>query len=229
MEYEQNELNKSPNTIKEKDLAVSARFAPSWFDQYLSSEAKSFRCSPSTVFNSAEGEMNACRFCGATLAADTRLCEFCGAATELRTNVTVSAVESSAAADVVSSSGERGSKAMDTKLAGALTYLAGFVTGIVFLLLDPYKSNCFVRFHAFQSIFFNVAWIGFWIVWIILSAVLTPLTAGSFRLIAGPIVVILTLAGFGIWVLLMCEAYQQKLFSLPILGKFAAERAGVRL
>ena len=39
----------------------------------------------------------------------------------------------------------------------ALTYLAGFVTGIVFLVLDPYKSNSFIRFHAFQSIFFNVA------------------------------------------------------------------------
>ena len=80
--------------------------------------------------------------------------------------------------------GEAGSKTMDTNVVGALTYLAGFVTGIVFLVLDPYKSNSFVRFHAFQSIFFNVAWVAFWIVWMILSAVLTPLTAGVFGLIA---------------------------------------------
>ncbi len=42
---------------------------------------------------------------------------------------------------------------MDTNVVAALTYLVGFVTGILFLVLDPYKSNSFVRFHAFQSIF----------------------------------------------------------------------------
>ena len=93
-------------------------------------------------------------------------------------------VERSAAVGPCSPSGEAGSKTMDTNVVGALTYLAGFVTGIVFLVLDPYKSNSFVRFHAFQSIFFNVAWVAFWIVWMILSAVLTPLTAGIFGLIA---------------------------------------------
>jgi uncharacterized membrane protein len=118
---------------------------------------------------------------------------------------------------------------MDTNLVGALTYLAGFITGIIFLVLDPYKSNSFVRFHAFQSIFFNVAWIAFGILWMILSAVLTPLTAGVFGLIALPIMLIFSLAGFGIWLFLMYQAYQQKLFKLPIVGKFAAQHAGVRL
>jgi uncharacterized membrane protein len=141
----------------------------------------------------------------------------------------MSAVESSAAVGVISPFAETGSKTMDTNVVGALTYLAGFVTGIVFLVLDPYKSNSFVRFHAFQSIFFNIAWIAFWIVWMILSAVLTPLTAGIFGLIAVPLMLIFTVAGFGIWAFLMYQAYQQKLFKLPIVGKFAAEHAGVRL
>lgn len=118
---------------------------------------------------------------------------------------------------------------METNLVGALTYLAGFITGIVFLVLDPYKSNSFVRFHAFQSIFFNVAWVVFWIVWMILSAVLTPLTAGIFGLLALPAMLIFTLVGFGIWAFLMYQAYQQKLFKLPIVGKFAAQHAGVSL
>ena len=112
---------------------------------------------------------------------------------------------------------------------GALTYLAGFVMGVVFLEFDPYRSNSFIRFHAFQSILFNVAWVGFWIIWMILSAVLTPLTAGVFGLIALPLMLIFTLAGFGIWIFLMYQAYQQKLFKLPIVGRFAAEHAGVRL
>jgi uncharacterized membrane protein len=179
-------------------------------------------------FNPEEEEMSACLSCGTALAADTRFCQSCGSPTRIEIGVSPSAVESSAVA-VMPSSGERGSKSMETNLVGALTYLAGFVTGIVFLVLDPYKSNSFVRFHAFQSIFFNVAWIGFWIVWMILSAVLTPLTGGIFALIALPLMLIFTLTGFGIWLFLMYQAYQQKLFKLPVVGKFAAQQAGVRL
>jgi uncharacterized membrane protein len=173
--------------------------------------------------------MKACQSCGAALAADTRFCQSCGSPTELRTDAPASAVESPAAAAVMSPSGQAGSKTMDTNVVGALTYVAGFVTGIVFLVLDPYKSNSFVRFHAFQSIFFNVAWVAFWIIWMTLSAVLTPLTAGLLGLIALPVMLIFTLAGFGIWIFLMYQAYQQKLFRLPIVGKFAADQAGVRL
>ena len=172
--------------------------------------------------------MSACQSCGTALAADTRFCQTCGSPTELRADVPVSPVEGSAVV-VMPPSGETGSKAMDTNLVGALTYLAGFITGIIFLVLDPYKSNSFVRFHAFQSIFFNVAWIALWIVWMIVSAVLTPLTAGIFGLIAVPLMLLFTLAGFGIWIFLMYQAYQQKLFKLPVVGKFAAEHAGVRL
>ena len=173
--------------------------------------------------------MSACQSCGTALAADTRFCQSCGSPTKLGPDVPVSAIESPAGVAVMPPPGEAGSKTMDTNLVGALTYLAGFITGIIFLVLDPYKSNSFVRFHAFQSIFFNVAWIAFWIVWMILSAVLTPLTAGVFGFIALPLMLILSLAGFGIWLFLMYQAYQQKLFKLPIVGKFAAEHAGVRL
>ena len=173
--------------------------------------------------------MSACQSCGAVLTADTRFCQSCGSPTEIKVDVSTTPAEGSAAVAVMSPPGETGSKTMDTNVVGALTYLAGFLTGIIFLVLDPYKSNSFVRFHAFQSIFFNVAWVGFWIVWMILSAVLTPLTAGIFGLIALPLMLIFTLAGFGIWLFLMYQAYQQKLFRLPIVGKFAAEQAGVRL
>jgi uncharacterized membrane protein len=173
--------------------------------------------------------MSSCQSCGAALAADTRFCHSCGSSTEIKIAVPTTAVEGSASVAVMSPPGETGSKMMDTNVVGALTYLAGFLTGIIFLVLYPYKSNSFVRFHAFQSIFFNVAWIAFWIIWMILSAVLTPLTAGIFGLIALPLMLIFVVAGFGIWIFLMYQAYQQKLFKLPIMGKFAAEQAGVRL
>jgi uncharacterized membrane protein len=118
---------------------------------------------------------------------------------------------------------------MATNVAGALAYLAGFITGIIFMATEPYKSNSFIRFHAFQSIFFNVAWIAFWMVWMVISAILTPLTAGIFGLVALPVMLILALVGGGTWLFLIYQAYQQKLFRLPIIGKYAAQQAGVSL
>jgi len=173
--------------------------------------------------------MSACQSCGAALSADSRFCQSCGSPIELGADVSVQAVESSDGAAVVHPPVDSGSRPLETNLAGALTYLGGIVTGILFLALDPYKSNSFVRFHAFQSILFNVAWIAFGIVWMILSAVLTPMTAGRFGLFTRPMMLISMIAGAGIWIFLMYQAYQQKLFRLPIVGKFAAEYAGVRL
>jgi len=173
--------------------------------------------------------MSSCQSCGTALATDTCFCQSCGSPTEINVGVSPTAVEGPAAGAVMSPPGKTEPKMMDTNVVAALTYLAGFLTGIILLPLDPYKSNSFVRFHAFQSIFVNVAWIAFWIIWIIFSAVLTPLMAGVFGLIALPLILIFTVAGVGIWIFLMFQAYQQKLFKLPIVGKFAAERAGVRV
>ena len=171
--------------------------------------------------------MSFCQSCGTALVADTRFCQSCGSSTSLSEGVSVATSEGTVVA--MPSSGNIEQKTIDTNLVEALAYLAGLITGIIFLVLDPYKSNSFVRFHAFQSIFFNIAWVAFWIFWMIVSAVLTPLTAGVFGLIAVPLMLIFTLAGFGIWIFLMYEAYQQTLFKLPIVGKFAAKQAGVTL
>ena len=51
------------------------------------------------------------------------------------------------------------SGAMADNVASALCYLLGLITGIIFLVLEPYNKNPVVRFHAFQSIFLNLAWI----------------------------------------------------------------------
>src|ERR1035441_7001288 len=53
---------------------------------------------------------------------------------------------------------------MTDNAASALCYVLGLITGILFLVLAPYNQNKTIRFHAFQSIFLNVAWIAFWMV-----------------------------------------------------------------
>ena len=112
-------------------------------------------------------------------------------------------------------------------VAGALAYLVGAITGILFLVIDPFKNDRFVRFHAFQSIFFNLAWIAFWIVWMIVGIMLGAISHGLFFIIQLPINLLVTVGGFCIWIYLMYQAYQGKTFQLPIIGPLAAAQAGI--
>jgi uncharacterized membrane protein len=116
---------------------------------------------------------------------------------------------------------------LQANTAGALAYLAGIITGILFLVIDPYKSDRFVRFHAFQSIFFNVGWIALWIAWMIVGLVLGAVTKGLFFFIQLPIDVLLMVGGFALWVFLMYSAYQGKMTKLPVIGALAAKQAGI--
>jgi len=87
-------------------------------------------------------------------------------------------------------------------LAGALAYLLGPITGILFLVLE--KTNQFVRFHAMQS---TVLWIG----WVILSIALSilsgvvPVIGWIFGLILS---IVMSIGGFILWLVLMWKAYQ---------------------
>src|SRR6185437_4144872 len=80
-------------------------------------------------------------------------------------------------------------------------------------LIPISQTPSFVSMH-FNRFFLMSPGVAFWMIWMILSAVLTPLTAGIFGVIALPLMLIFTVAGFGIWAFLMCQAYQQKLFKL---------------
>jgi len=51
-----------------------------------------------------------------------------------------------------------GTSGMTDNVAGALCYLVGFITGIIFLVMEPYNKRPFVRYHAWQSIIFSVGW-----------------------------------------------------------------------
>ncbi|HTZ59821.1 MAG TPA: hypothetical protein VMB49_17050, partial [Acidobacteriaceae bacterium] len=116
---------------------------------------------------------------------------------------------------------------LQSNVAGALTYLAGIITAVIFLVIDPYKSDRFVRFHAFQSLFFNIAWIALWIVWTIIGVLLGTVTKGLFFIIQVPIDILLMVGGIVLWVFLMYSAYQRKMTKLPVLGELAVKQAGV--
>src|SRR5258708_5905672 len=96
-------------------------------------------------------------------------------------------------------------------LAAALSYLVGFVTGIIFLLVE--KENTFVRFHAMQS---TLLFLGIVAIDILLQIV--P--------ILGALVVVFVVIPVSaiLWLLLMYKAYQGEEFKLPVVGQMAADR-----
>jgi uncharacterized membrane protein len=107
---------------------------------------------------------------------------------------------------------EKTSTGLDANLAAALSYLLGFVSGAVFLVLE--KENRFVRFHALQSV---LAFGGVTLLWVLLNAV--PILG----FVVGVLIIIP--ASAIIWLLLMFKAYQGEEFKLPVVGPIAEERS----
>ncbi len=116
------------------------------------------------------------------------------------------------------------SSGMSNNMVGALCYFAWWVTGVIFLVIEPYKNDKFVRFHAFQAIFFSVALIPLYIIFVILGFVLGMMHLG---LLMFPLWLLLMVCIFGAWLFLMWKAYNNEQFKLPIIGDLAAKQAGV--
>lgn len=103
------------------------------------------------------------------------------------------------------------STSLAPNIAAMITYLLGFITGIIFIIIE--KENKFVRFHAMQSIIVSVALL-------ILSVVL-----GFVPVIGWLISIIIAPVTFVLWVILIYKAYNNEWFELPVIGKIAREQA----
>jgi uncharacterized membrane protein len=117
------------------------------------------------------------------------------------------------------------SSGMGNNVAGLLCYLFGWLGGLIFLLIDPYKTNRFVRFCAFQSIFMDVAMIAAAIAFSIVIFVLAAITHGIGGLV-GLLWPLIWLAYLGLKIFLMIKAYGNQEVKLPIIGDLAAKQAG---
>ncbi|MBA7663167.1 hypothetical protein ES703_71206 [subsurface metagenome] len=104
------------------------------------------------------------------------------------------------------------STGLEENVAGLLCYLAGWVTGLVFILLEP--ENKFVRFHAMQSIIvFGILTVASSVLWAI------PFIGWIIAIFLGPVTFIL-------WLVLMIKAYQGVKFKIPWAGDFAEKQVG---
>ena len=107
---------------------------------------------------------------------------------------------------------------MTDNVAGMLAYVT-IIPAIIFLVTEPYNKKPFIRFHAFQSIFFAVAWT---VLWIALSFIGAIPVLGWATLLIWPL---LGLGGLVIWIILLLKANQGKMFKLPVIGDMAEKQA----
>ena len=103
--------------------------------------------------------------------------------------------------------------------AGGLSYIT-IIPAILFLVVEPYKKSAFVRFHAWQSIFFYVAWaVAHILVQVVQNLVPTVifLTLTLWQLV--------DLAFFVVLVIVFVSAFNGKRFMLPLIGGLAEKQA----
>ncbi len=100
----------------------------------------------------------------------------------------------------------KSSTGLEENVAGFFCYLFGFVTGIVFLVVE--KESGFVKFHAKQS---TITFLGLFVLILLFGGV--P--------IIGALIFILSLI---LWLVLMIKALQGNRYLLPIVGKMAEEK-----
>jgi uncharacterized membrane protein len=146
-----------------------------------------------------EGVMAFCSACGQEIGT-ALFCPKCGASQGTST---------APAAAVAAASPTAG---LDENVAGLLCYILGWVSGLIFLLID---KRPFVKFHAAQSIAMSIAVFVLYFVLAIFMGLLHVVHLGFLAFMLYPL---LGLALFVLWVFVMYKAYQYEKFKLPIIG-----------
>ncbi len=151
-----------------------------------------------------------CSGCGAQIADGTTLCAACSSRT------------ATAGGPAVATTAPAGSGLADN-VAGMLAYIT-IIPAIIFLVMEPYNRNRFVKFHAWQNIFLHLAAVALWIVLMILTV------AASVVPIVGHLIVMLL--GFVVWVglvvvwvILLIKANAGQMYKLPVIGDLAEKQA----
>lgn len=158
-----------------------------------------------------------CAKCGATLSEGTTFCGSCG--------TPAGATGGGPAPAPGAPSPAAAGTGLTSNVAACLAYAMTVLTAILFLVLEPYNKDKFVRFHAFQSLFFGIGAVVLSIALMILTIVigLIPIIGWIIDLLLW---VAFCLGMFGAWIFLMYKAYNNEKYMLPFIGKLADEQAG---
>ena len=141
-----------------------------------------------------------CSHCGAENPDDARFCSKCGN----RVGAAATPTEDAAKSEAESSTG------LSANVAGLLCYVVGWITGIVFLILE--KKSTFVKFHAYQSIMtFGVLTVA-------------QLVLGWIPFIGWVLNILIGILMFILWIILMIQAGTGKMWKVPWAGDWAEKQ-----
>ncbi len=148
-----------------------------------------------------------CAKCGAQVAEGATFCSGCGAARG-----------SGGGAGAAAGTG------LDENVAGLLSYVVGWVTGLIFFVID---KRPFVKFHAAQSMVTFGAIFVLYMILAIFMSMTWMMGAGIIgTMVSFAVYPIIGIASLVAWVLCMVKAFQHERFKLPIIGDIAENIAG---
>ncbi len=107
---------------------------------------------------------------------------------------------------------EKSSTGLTANVAGLLCYVLGWISGLVFILIE--RESKLVRFHAIQSIY------------VFGTLTIANIILGWIPVVGGAFSWIISVIGLILWVILMIKAYQGTMYKLPWAGNLAEKRAG---
>lgn len=161
-----------------------------------------------------------CGSCGAD-AGGAAFCPKCGAPQGTVQGGAVAAPPPGSSAAASATAG------MEENVAGLLSYIFGWITGLIFLLID---KRPFVKFHAAQSIALNIAFFAIWIVFWFLAIILGFITTLIFHFPIGFLMAfllpVIAIAFFILFIFCMVKAYQHEKFKVPIIGNMVEKMIG---
>lgn len=140
-----------------------------------------------------------CVSCGSEIADNSNVCGKCGQP----------AFQASGGGTVAVAPAASG---LTDNIAGMLAYVT-IIPAIVFLLMEPYNRNRFIRFHSFQCIFLFVALVAIHLVLMIIP------------FIGWVISLLVDLGALVLWIVLLLKAYQGQKFKVPVIGDMAEKQA----
>lgn len=144
-----------------------------------------------------------CNMCGAQIADGASVCAACAAR-----------FPAGGPAPSVAQQG------MTDNVAGMLAYIT-IIPAIIFLVMEPYNRNRFIRFHSFQCLFFAAA------------LIVLHVGLGIFGIVPGvalltfPLHMLINLGAFIVWIVLLVKANQGQMYKLPFIGDLAQQQANV--
>jgi len=109
-------------------------------------------------------------------------------------------------------------------IASLICYICMPITSIIFLIIE--KENLDVRFHAWQGTAFGIGYILVIIALEILAAIFGAI-ASVLGIIIGFFIPIVGLIAFVVWIVCLIKAYQGERWRIPVVGDFAAKKAGI--